>query len=83
MCAGLPIIASKYADGSYDLIEENKGGYIIDPYNVSEFLNKIEILLEDEKKREKMGKFNQEKIKEFSIEKVVIPYIEAIDYVLK
>lgn len=36
-CSGLPIVSSKYADGAYDVIENNVNGLIIDPYNAKEF----------------------------------------------
>lgn len=81
MCAGLPIITSKYADGAYDLVDDGKGGYIIDPYDTDNFSEKLEELLSDKNKAEQMGRFNKEKIKKFSIEEVAIPYLEAIDYV--
>lgn len=36
-CSGLPIVSSKYADGAYDIVENNVNGLIIDPYNAQEF----------------------------------------------
>ena len=81
MCAGLPVISSKYADGAYDLIDENVGGYIIDPYDVDEFSTKIDTILSDKKLLKTMSIYNQKKIKQFSIARVSEPYIDAIKYV--
>ena len=82
MCAGLPVLCSRYADGVYDLIDEGKGGKIIDPMNVDEFAKSIEKFLSDEDYIKQMGMYNQEKIKSFSIEKVSIDYIRAIESVI-
>lgn len=37
VCAGLPIVGSKYADGVYDLIREGVNGYIADPEDPAAF----------------------------------------------
>ena len=37
MCASLPIISSKYADGARDLVSDGENGYIIDPEDVDGF----------------------------------------------
>ena len=42
MCAGVPIVASKYADGAYDVIAEGENGYIADPFQPECFGKAIE-----------------------------------------
>ena len=42
MCASLPIISSKYADGARDLVSDGENGYIIDPEDVDGFAEAIE-----------------------------------------
>lgn len=42
MCAGVPIVASKYADGAYDIVEEGRNGYIADPFTPEAFGKNIE-----------------------------------------
>lgn len=78
MCAGLPIISSKYVDGSYDLIINEKNGFIIDPYNKEEFSNKIKLLLEDEELNFRMGIESRKMVNEFSLERVAECFIKAI-----
>ena len=68
MCAGLPIIASKYVDGAYDLIKEDEGGYIIDPYDENTFKQAIESMFINKEKSIQMGMFNKFYIKNFLIE---------------
>lgn len=78
MCSGLPMICSKYADGAYDLLEEGKNGYIVDPYNKKEFSQRLELLLTDSGLRENMQKNSEEIIKKFEFENVAKEYFAAI-----
>lgn len=82
MCASLPVISSKYADGAFDLIEEGKNGYIVDPENTKEFATAIEQAFADEEKLAQMGKHSYEKAHEFAFDKVAKGCIEALEYVL-
>lgn len=79
LCAGLPIISSKYADGAYDVIELGKNGIVVDPYDEGRFGTIIEQILTgkivlDGKQDSIMDKF------EFS--EVVKGYMAAIEYAL-
>ena len=80
LCAGVPIISSKYADGAYDVIEEGKNGLLVDPYNAEEFGQKIESVLNGTIHLEGDDRALAEK---FSFENVVKGYLDAIDYVMK
>lgn len=42
MCAGVPIVASKYADGAYDVVADGENGYIADPFQPEQFGKAIE-----------------------------------------
>ena len=80
LCAGLPIISSKYADGAYDVIEEGKNGILVDPYDVERFGLTIENVLN--------GTINLQRpsralIEKFSFDNVVKGYIDAITFVMK
>lgn len=46
LCAGVPIVGSKYADGVYDLIREGINGYIADPEDPAEFAACIDKAME-------------------------------------
>ncbi|MCR5651288.1 MAG: glycosyltransferase family 4 protein [Lachnospiraceae bacterium] len=78
MCAGLPVISSKYADGAYDLIEDGVTGFIVDPYDEKQFSETIETLMNNPVKAAEMGKAGLERSKEFSFEKVSKGFIEAV-----
>ncbi|SHE82021.1 glycosyltransferase family 4 protein [Caloramator proteoclasticus] len=69
MALGLPIVCSKIR-GNVDLIEDGKGGYLVEVYDVEQFANSINKLLENVYLNNKMGKHNRVFIKKFDIENV-------------
>lgn len=79
ICAGLPIVCSRYADGAYDLIEEGKNGYIIDPYNEEKFAACIEKLLENSELRKEMQQHSDKIIEKFRFSNIAKGYMEAIE----
>jgi len=79
MCAGLPVIVSKYADGAPDLVEDNVTGYIIDPYDPDQVESKIKNLLSDKRKLFEMGKAGRKKAEGFSFENVSKGFMEAVN----
>lgn len=66
MVCELSIICSEIR-GNKDLIDDNKGGYLIDPINVVELAKKILMLNEDQNKKKNMGLYNAKRIKEFEL----------------
>ena len=79
-CSGIPIVASKYADGAYDVVENKVNGLIIDPYNAIEFGNSIEKILSDESYYMNACKMNTKK---FEIEKEAKDFIDVIYQIIK
>ncbi len=79
MCCGLPVIASKYADSSYDLIEENVNGFIVDPYDEQVFSNTIMQLFSDKAKMAEMGKAGKKRSELFSFTNTSSGFIKAIE----
>lgn len=67
MCASLPCLCSDIR-GNKDLIDNEKGGFLL-PYNdVDGFASAISRLVNDTQLREDMGAYNREKVKSFDIE---------------
>lgn len=66
MSMGLPCIVSKIR-GNTDLIDEN-GGVLFNPYNIDDFRRQFEKLVQMD--LIKIGNYNKEKIKNFSIEEI-------------
>lgn len=79
MCAGLPIVASRYADGAYDIVADGQNGYIADPFQPEEFAQAIDCALE----KGNSLSASEEQIEKFTFENVSTAYVKAVDYVLK
>jgi glycosyltransferase involved in cell wall biosynthesis len=62
MAAGLPIIASNIG-GIPEVVKDNENGFLINPGDIQEMLNKINFLIENESVRLKMGINNKNLIK--------------------
>ena len=69
MGMGLPCIVSKIR-GNIDLIDENKGGRLINPTDIDGFAESINILLADKNTAIRQGQYNLNKVKEFSVDVV-------------
>ena len=82
MCASLPVISSKYADGAFDLVEEGKNGYIIDPEDAEAFAKTIDDAFADEGQLARMGRYSYEKAHEFAFAEVAKGCIKALEYTL-
>lgn len=70
MANGLPVLCSKIR-GNVDLIEEGKGGYLIDCKNVNDYSLKIIELYTNPELLELFGVFNKSRILKFSKELVI------------
>lgn len=80
MCAGVPIVASKYADGAYDVIAEGENGYIEDPFQPELFGKAIERALVTPMP---CGAVSARKADAFSFEKVSEEIGKAVAYAQK
>lgn len=69
MSCGKPIIASKIR-GNIDLIDDNKGGILVNPKDVSGFIKAITCFYEMKDNLKKYGLYNIDKVQEFDIGKV-------------
>ena len=69
MASGLPCVVSNIR-GNSDLIENEKGGFLVDPSDVNEFSNMISKYIENFHLLRTHGNFNKNKIKDFSISNV-------------
>lgn len=70
MASGLPVICSNIR-GNIDLIDSEKGGYLINPENSRGLENNLKDLINNENKRIKFGAYNSIKILEFDIDEVI------------
>ncbi|HFU4350757.1 TPA: glycosyltransferase family 4 protein [Streptococcus suis] len=70
MASGLPVVCSEIR-GNTDLIEDGKGGYLVEPSDVEGSAKYIKELIENSRLKSELGGFNLEKIEHYSIENVL------------
>lgn len=70
MASGLPVVCSDIR-GNKDLIENGKGGYLVNPNDADEFLKCINILLNDTEERLRMATHNMITIESFKISEAI------------
>ena len=81
LCAGVPIVSSKYADGAYDTILPGVNGVIVDPFKAKEMGEAISDVLANEQYYNYEG---TDDIKDkFLFENVSKGYEKAITYALR
>ncbi len=69
MASGLPVICSDIR-GNRDLVQDKKGGILLKDHDLKAYSLAIKDLAKDANKRAKMGRYNQQKIKDFEYRKV-------------
>lgn len=80
LCASVPIISSKYADGAYDIIINGENGVIVDPYDSQSFGKVIENVLDG---KIQLNGMKKDLVEKFSFPNVTVAYVNAINYVTK
>lgn len=69
MAAGLPVICSKIR-GNTDLIEDGKGGYLVEADDVDEFAESIDKVINEVKLCREFGAYNVQKVVKYDKENV-------------
>jgi glycosyltransferase involved in cell wall biosynthesis len=77
MALGKPVIATR-SGGTDEIVEDQRTGFLISPFNVTELVEKMRILINDAELRSKMGQAGKERIQKcFSIDKMVNKFISV------
>ena len=76
MAAGLPVVATRIS-GLPHLIEEGKGGFLIEPGDVPAIAERLRTLYDDPELRKDMGRFNRRRaVERFSVKAQVDALID-------
>ena len=76
---GLPVVASKI-EGIKDAVQDGMNGFLVESYNVDEFVKMITELLENDIEREGFGKMARDfSSKNYSWEKIAKKYCEVFE----
>ena len=78
MAAGLPIVSSDAAGAAPDLVVNGKNGYLVPVGNVEKLSEALQILVEDESLRHKMGLHSSEIIANYTPQKMALGLKEGI-----
>lgn len=70
MISGLPVVCSNIR-GNIDLIEEGKGGFLVEPSDIEAFAKAIKKMIEDNIMVTRFIEYNKERIVEYSDERVL------------
>lgn len=79
MSHGIPCLSYTSAQGANEIIDNEKNGYLISDRNEQEMIDKIDLLIENEKLRKKLGKEARNKSKEYSGEVVLEKWSKLIN----
>ncbi len=79
MSYGIPCISYTSAQGANEIIDNEKNGYLISDRNEQEMIDKVDLLIENEKLRKKLGKEARNKSKEYSGEVVLQKWSKLIN----
>lgn len=71
MAVGLPCIAYDCPCGPRSIIQNDKNGFLVENGNIDSFVQKIELLIEDENLRMQMGKNAQKSTKKYNIDSIM------------
>lgn len=84
MCFGLPVVSTKAAGASWDMIISGKNGYVVEPANSEQLYSSIRTILLDKDLARKMGEKSLEIIKsEYTLRSMVNGFISAVKYSLR
>ena len=81
MVCGLPVITTKNAGASSDLVRNGINGYVVEPWSSSDLFRALKKILNDQQKTQVMRKASRDIIKGYSYEKSVQGFESAINYV--
>jgi len=82
MALGKPVVVSNVR-GNRDLVEQGKNGLLVELGALEGLISSTKKLIIDDKLRAKMGGASLEKIKDYSLEKVLAEMASIYDYYLK
>lgn len=78
LCSGTPIVASKYADGAYDIVHPGENGLIVDPEDADALAEAIDSILSSEEIQRRYSQNCRQYIPQFEFEAVMQGYLQAI-----
>lgn len=79
MACGLPIVSFDCENGPRSIITDGVDGFLIPPFNIRYFADRILMLIRDENKRKQMGEKGLLKSQQYGIEKIAMQWKALFD----
>ena len=79
MSHGVPCIAFDSAEGTRELIQSGKNGYLIKNRSYTAFIKKVSDLIDNKEERKRIGKVSKEGVKQYTCEVVSKQWIDLIE----
>jgi len=83
MSCGLPIVAFACHCGPRDIITEGADGFLVSEGDIDELAEKINLLIEKDDFRKKMGQMARLKAEKYKIENIGVQWITLFESLLK
>lgn len=83
MACGLPVVAYDCPVGPGSIITNNQNGFLIEDGNSDAFVQKIELLIENENLRIQMGKNAQKSVEKFNLDKIMLQWKSLFEEMIK
>ena len=79
MACGLPVVSFDCENGPRSIISDGVDGFLISPFNIRYFADRIMMLIRDENLRKQMGKNGLLKSQQYGIEKIAMQWKALFD----
>jgi glycosyltransferase involved in cell wall biosynthesis len=83
MASGLPCVAYDCPCGPRAIILNNENGFLVEDGNIDSFIQKLELLMEDEKLRIQMGINAQKSVKKYNLDAIMLQWNTLFEEVKK
>jgi glycosyltransferase involved in cell wall biosynthesis len=83
MALGLPCVAYDCPVGPQSIIANNENGFLVEDGNIDSFVQKVELLIEDESLRIEMGKNAKKSISKYDLETIMQQWKSLFEELIK
>lgn len=83
MACGLPVVSFDCENGPRSIITDGVDGFLISPFNIRYFADRIIMLIKDENKRKQMGEKGLLKSQQYGIEKIAMQWKALFDELMQ
>lgn len=83
MACGLPVVAFDCENGPRSIISDGEDGYLIPPFHINKFSERLLLLMNDKNLRKKMGDKGHAKSENYQIDKIAMQWKDLFDELIQ